>query len=81
MKVYIVEDQDTGDNASSIVKLFLEREAAERWMAAHADEAFGYYKLAMGLDFEESFEVVGLDELIAQRELDAMDEEAMGEDQ
>lgn len=61
-RVWIVEDQDTGDNASTVTKVFTSLHAAKQWMLEHADEAFGYFTLAAplewdGTDYEASFEV------------------------
>jgi hypothetical protein len=62
MKVWIVIDQDDGDNASTVEHVFTSLYAAKQWMLEHADEAFGHYSLATpvgwdGTDGDAGFEV------------------------
>lgn len=52
MRVWIVEDQDTGDNAATVVKVFADLEKACAWIREHEDEAFGYYQLTTPLSWD-----------------------------
>lgn len=61
MRVWIVEDQDRGDNAATPAAVFDSLEAARAWMADHGDEAFGYYALATPLGWDGSDESAGFE--------------------
>lgn len=56
MRVWIVEDQDTGDNAATVEAVFTSREAAEQWMVDHEGKAFGYYTLAAPLGWDGDYD-------------------------
>lgn len=80
MKVWIVGDQDSGDQGWTVEKVFLDEDNARRWMAEHEDEAFGHFTMAMGPDFEESFEIEDADSYLAYHpDVTAIVDEAINE--